>query len=95
MLSVLRSLCLAAGYPEYELVPGGANLTVHSGNLGEWIDLVVDATLGSGVAAQLEACRQGFNEVRHSHQICVTAVAKSLLVRKQPDSALWQPEGVD
>jgi len=44
---------------------------VDSSNLGAWIDAVVDATLGSGVAAQLEACRQGFNEVR----ACVSAHA--------------------
>ncbi len=60
-----------AGQPDFELLPGGADVMVDSSNLGAWIDAVVDATLGSGVAAQLEACRQGFNEVR----ACVSAHA--------------------
>jgi len=31
--------------------------------VGEYLAAVVDATLGSGVAAQVEAFRSGFNEV--------------------------------
>ena len=41
---------------------------VDSSNLGSWIDAVVDATLGSGVASQLAACSQGFREV----SVCVS-----------------------
>lgn len=51
------------GYPEYELMPGGADMTVDSSNLAVWIDAVVDATLGSGITAQLDAFKAGFNEV--------------------------------
>eukprot|EP00983_Pelagomonas_calceolata_P061646 1146914-Pelagomonas_calceolata.AAC.28 len=42
-------------------------MMVDSSNLGAWIDAVVDATLGSGVASQLAACSQGFNEA-YAHQ---------------------------
>uniref|UniRef100_A0A7S3VMY1 HECT-type E3 ubiquitin transferase n=1 Tax=Dunaliella tertiolecta TaxID=3047 RepID=A0A7S3VMY1_DUNTE len=59
-------LCLTftlPGQPDYELIPNGADMMVDSSNLGAWIDAVVDATLGSGVASQLAACSQGFNEV--------------------------------
>lgn len=52
-----------SGFPEYELVEGGADLMVDSANLGDWVVRVVDATLGSGISAQLGAFREGFNEV--------------------------------
>jgi len=62
----LCDLCLTftlPGYPEYELVEGGAERLVEEHNLGAYIDAVVDATLGSGIEAQLTAFREGFNEV--------------------------------
>ncbi len=45
-------------------MPGGADVVVDSASLGQWIEAVVDATLGSGVDAQLRAFTAGFNEVR-------------------------------
>lgn len=54
---------LSAGYPEYELRTGGEDIAVGPANVQEYLAAVVDATLGSGVAAQVEAFRSGFNEV--------------------------------
>ncbi|GFH15101.1 predicted protein, partial [Haematococcus lacustris] len=51
------------GDAEFELVPGGKDQMVTSQNLGRWIEAVVDATVGSGIAAQVEAFQEGFNEV--------------------------------
>mmetsp|Transcript_11522 Transcript_11522/g.28178 ORF Transcript_11522/g.28178 Transcript_11522/m.28178 type:complete len:2013 (-) Transcript_11522:941-6979(-) len=62
----VEDLCLSftlPGAPEYELVPGGADKSVTSDNLGAWIEAVVDATLGAGISAQLAAFRDGFGEV--------------------------------
>lgn len=62
----VSDLCLTftlPGYPDYELVPGGGDVEVTADNLGHYIDAVVDATLGSGIEAQLKAFREGFNEV--------------------------------
>jgi hypothetical protein len=39
---------------------------VEGSNLVSYIQAVVDATLGSGIEAQLQAFREGFNEVRHT-----------------------------
>lgn len=44
--------------------PGGADVDVTEVNLDTYIDAVVDATLGSGIEAQLTAFREGHNEVR-------------------------------
>jgi len=62
----IDDLCLTfvlPGYPKYELCPGGADVTVTTSNLRQYIDAVVDATLGSGVVTQVEAFRTGFNAI--------------------------------
>ena len=48
---------------DVELIRGGADKTVTLDNLGEYIEAVVDSTVGSGVYAQVMALRAGF-EVR-------------------------------
>jgi len=48
---------------EVELKPGGKDLSVTSSNVAEYLSLVVDATLGSGIKAQMDAFRAGFEEV--------------------------------
>jgi hypothetical protein len=63
---------LGAGYPEYELRSGGDDIPVTSANVGEYLAAVVHATLGSGIAAQVEAFRSGFNEVRADQTISLT-----------------------
>lgn len=51
------------GYEDIELVPGGADVKVTIHNVGEYVDKVIDMTLGSGVKKQVEAFRAGFSEV--------------------------------
>jgi E3 ubiquitin-protein ligase TRIP12 len=51
------------GYDEIELIPGGADVKVNIHNVGEYVDKVIDMTLGSGVKKQVEAFRTGFSEV--------------------------------
>ncbi|KXZ47851.1 hypothetical protein GPECTOR_32g463 [Gonium pectorale] len=63
----LEDLCITfvlPGQPDYPLREGGADMVVSTAEqLNEYIEAVVDATLRSGVAAQLAAFREGFNEV--------------------------------
>lgn len=55
-----NSVVMATGYPEYELVAGGSEIAVTASNVGEYVEAVVDATLGSGVNSQLQAFRYTF-----------------------------------
>ncbi|KAK4424057.1 E3 ubiquitin-protein ligase UPL3 [Sesamum alatum] len=60
----IEDLCLdfsLPGYPEYILKPGDENVDINS--LGDYVSLVVDATVGTGIMRQLEAFRSGFNQV--------------------------------
>ncbi|XP_011092986.1 E3 ubiquitin-protein ligase UPL3 isoform X1 [Sesamum indicum] len=60
----IGDLCLdfsLPGYPEYILKPGNENVDISS--LGDYVSLVVDATVGTGIMRQLEAFRSGFNQV--------------------------------
>ncbi|PAN17002.1 hypothetical protein PAHAL_3G100800 [Panicum hallii] len=62
----LEDLCLdftLPGSPEYELIPGGSQKMVTLDSLEEYVYLVVDATLKSGIAKQIEAFKSGINEV--------------------------------
>ncbi|KAL9252131.1 E3 ubiquitin-protein ligase UPL3-like protein [Drosera capensis] len=57
-------LCLdftLPGYPDYVLKPREENVDIN--NLEEYISLVVDATVKSGITRQVEAFRAGFNQV--------------------------------
>ncbi|KAI0129507.1 E3 ubiquitin-protein ligase UPL3 [Xylariales sp. AK1849] len=51
------------GYPEIELVTGGAHTQVTIYNVDSYLDNVIDMTLGSGVKRQVEAFRAGFTQV--------------------------------
>jgi E3 ubiquitin-protein ligase TRIP12 len=51
------------GYPEIELIPGGADTTLTSDNVQQYIDRVLDLSLGSGVQQQIEAFQTGFSQV--------------------------------
>ncbi|KAL8666904.1 MAG: hypothetical protein Q9202_001144 [Teloschistes flavicans] len=51
------------GYPSIELVKRGSEISVTIENVGEYVDKVVDMTLGSGVQGQVDAFRTGFSQV--------------------------------
>ncbi|XP_023533256.1 E3 ubiquitin-protein ligase UPL3-like isoform X2 [Cucurbita pepo subsp. pepo] len=49
------------GYPDYVLKPGDETVNIH--NLEEYISLVLDATVKTGIMRQMEAFTAGFNQV--------------------------------
>lgn len=51
------------GHPDFELKRGGKDMTVTIHELEEYIRLVVQWTLVSGVKRQIDALREGFNSV--------------------------------
>ncbi|RAL17332.1 HECT-type E3 ubiquitin transferase UFD4 [Aspergillus homomorphus CBS 101889] len=51
------------GYPAIELIKDGSNIPVLIDNVDQYVDRVVDMTLGSGVQRQVEAFRAGFSQV--------------------------------
>lgn len=51
------------GYPEIEMIPGGRDMYVSIDNVDSYIRLVIDFTIGRGVATQIEAFRKGFSLV--------------------------------
>ncbi|PIN18482.1 E3 ubiquitin protein ligase [Handroanthus impetiginosus] len=62
----IEDLCLdftLPGYPDYALVSTSDSITVNLHNLEEYVTLVVDATIKSGIARQVEAFKSGFDQV--------------------------------
>ncbi|PWA53720.1 ubiquitin-protein ligase 4 [Artemisia annua] len=51
------------GYPDFILGSGPNKEMVNTTNLGEYIELVVDATIKSGISKQMDAFKSGFNQV--------------------------------
>lgn len=51
------------GYPEIELIPQGSQVPVNIWNVADYLDKVLDMTLGSGVQRQVDAFRLGFSQV--------------------------------
>jgi E3 ubiquitin-protein ligase TRIP12 len=51
------------GYPSIELVPRGSDKSVTIDNVAQYVDMVVDFTLGGGVQRQVDAFRAGFSQV--------------------------------
>ncbi|EPS41980.1 hypothetical protein H072_4065 [Dactylellina haptotyla CBS 200.50] len=51
------------GYPHIELIKDGANKAVTINNVGDYVEKVIDLTLGSGVQRQVDAFRAGFSQV--------------------------------
>lgn len=51
------------GYPEIELVPNGSQVMLTIDNVDQYLDRVIDMTLGSGVRRQIDAFRTGFSQV--------------------------------
>lgn len=51
------------GYPSIDLVPGGSDVSLTIENVDQYVERVIDMTLGSGVRHQVEAFRTGFSQV--------------------------------
>jgi E3 ubiquitin-protein ligase TRIP12 len=75
----IEDLCLdftLPGYPDYILKEGEENTIVNIYNLEEYVTLVVDATVKSGIMRQVEAFRSGFNQVqRHFLSLVIILLA--------------------
>ncbi|KAG9453348.1 hypothetical protein H6P81_006252 [Aristolochia fimbriata] len=62
----IEDLCLdftLPGYSDYKLACGHDYNMVNINNLADYVSLVVDATVRSGIIRQLEAFKSGFNQV--------------------------------
>lgn len=51
------------GYPNIELTADGSNVPLTIENVDQYVDSVIDMTLGSGVQRQVDAFRAGFSQV--------------------------------
>ncbi|XP_023527252.1 E3 ubiquitin-protein ligase UPL4-like isoform X1 [Cucurbita pepo subsp. pepo] len=62
----IEDLCLdftLPGYPDCRLTSSQDNSMVNTKNLEDYVSLVADATLYSGISTQIEAFKSGFNQV--------------------------------
>jgi len=68
------------GYGKIELKPGGKNIDVTIENVDEYIDLVVDFTIGRGVRRQIAAFKNGFTSVFPYDALCAFTADELVMV---------------
>lgn len=57
------------GFPDIDLIPDGSNISLTIHNVEQYVERVIDMTLGSGVRRQVEAFRAGFSLVFPYHAL--------------------------
>ena len=68
------------GYGKIELRPGGKNIDVTIDNVDEYIDLVVDFTIGKGIRRQIAAFKTGFSSVFPYEALCAFTADELVMV---------------
>ncbi|KAG5366916.1 putative ubiquitin fusion degradation protein [Yarrowia sp. B02] len=68
------------GFPQAELKANGSQIPVTGDNVQEYVDLIVDQTVGSGVSQQIEAFKTGFSEVFPFSAVCAFSPAELVLM---------------
>jgi len=83
------------GYPDYELLPSGANINVTSANIERYFALVIDATIGSGVAEQIVAFRRGFDGIIPIHYFECFSHDEIMDIFSGESNDCWSVQGID
>jgi E3 ubiquitin-protein ligase TRIP12 len=92
--AAVEDLCLTfllPGDDAHELRPGGADVAVTAANLSDYVDAVVDASVGGGIARQIEAFRAGLGDILPSPALGVFTEAELDCVLCGQGQA-WTPE---
>jgi E3 ubiquitin-protein ligase TRIP12 len=95
--SRIEDLCLdftLPGYPEIELKTGGKGIDVDLGNIDEYISLVCDFTVGSGVKRQIDAFRKGMGSVFRVGDLDSFSAGELGVLFGEDLSEDWSPEGM-
>ncbi|KAK9701863.1 Ubiquitin fusion degradation protein 4 [Basidiobolus ranarum] len=82
--------CTLPGYPDIELTENGANTPVNIQNVEEYLDAVIEYTVGSGVTKQIEAFRSGFDTVFPSKHLKTFSADELVMLFGQAEED-WSP----
>jgi E3 ubiquitin-protein ligase TRIP12 len=77
--AAIEDLCMTFTLPgddAFELKPGGADVAITAENIAEYVDAVVDATVGGGVARQIDAFRSGLSDILPPQALVVFSEAE-------------------
>jgi hypothetical protein len=81
------------GYPEFELIENGSTMSVNKENVEQYVDLVIDATVGRGVQNQIQAFKEGFERFIPTHFFdCFTVDEIGLIVGGE-ENQNWSKQG--
>lgn len=78
------------GYLNWELKPGGSEIAVTIENLDEYINLLVQHHLETGIKYQLNALREGFDSVFPMDHLSVFNLSELESLLCGPDDSPWE-----
>ncbi|KAJ3220520.1 Ubiquitin fusion degradation protein 4 [Clydaea vesicula] len=93
----LEDLCLdftLPGYPLIELITNGKSVSVKMDNLEEYIQLVVDFTVGNGISKQIESFRSGMNLVFNVNDLKCFSILELCLMFGGEQQEDWTYEAI-
>ncbi len=82
------------GYPEIELVENGKDTMLSIVNVEQYIAAIVDMTVGSGVKAQVDAFRKGFNRVFPIKDLHCFSITELVVLMGGEQKEDWSLKGI-
>ena len=89
-------LCLdftLPGYSNIELVKEGKSISVTIHNIEDYIEKVIDFTMGSGIRSQTEAFRKGFCRIFPMEDLRSFSVPELVILQGGAAEENWNEEG--
>jgi E3 ubiquitin-protein ligase TRIP12 len=81
------------GYPEFELMANGSNVSVTKDNIQSYVDLVIEATVGSGVHSQIQSFKSGFETFIPTHFFDCFSVDDIGMIIGGEENQNWNSQG--
>lgn len=79
------------GDEAFELCPGGGDLLVTSDNAPEYVEKILNATIGTGVRQQMEAFRAGFDKIFSISQLEIFNEEEIAIMACGAPKQTWNP----
>jgi E3 ubiquitin-protein ligase TRIP12 len=92
----LEDLCLdftLPGYGNIELIKDGEMVSVTVDNVEDYIEKVVDLTVGTGIRSQTEAFRKGFRRIFPMEDLRSFSVPELVILQGGSAEENWTEEG--
>jgi E3 ubiquitin-protein ligase TRIP12 len=82
------------GYPDIELVENGKEIMVSILNVDQYIERIIDMSVGSGIKSQIDSFRRGFNRVFPIKDLHCFSIQELLVLLGGEQKEDWSLKGI-